>query len=217
MSNSNSIVEKKKRLLVVGVCGGTGSGKTGLCERLIETLPTTINGSVLSMDCFYKPLNETQLRLALQSKYDFDHPNALDIDRFENVVRSIKNREVVGIKDYDFITHTLTKDVKHTYDGAKLDVIFVEGIHTFQRPDLYDIRIFVDVDSDERLSRRIKRDTMHRGRTVQQVLEEWDKFVKPNYDNIISSTKRFADVIVPRGSQNTVCVNMIKSHILEML
>lgn len=169
------------------------------------------------MDCFYKPLNETQLRLAIQSKYDFDHPNALDIDRFEEVVKSIKRRENVAIKDYDFITHTLSQDNKHFYDGTTLDVLFVEGIHIFQRPELFDVKIFVDVDADERVSRRILRDTVSRGRTVQQVLDEWARFVKPNYDNIISSTKRFADVIVPRGAENGVCINMIRSSILELL
>lgn len=215
LENDNQI--KRKKLLVIGVCGGTGSGKTSVCEKLIKELNSNIKASILSMDCFYKPLNEFQLRQALQSKYDFDHPNALDIDRFENVVKRIKNREYVAIKDYDFITHTLTNIDKHFYDGRSLDVLFVEGIHIFQRPELFDVKVFVDVDADERLSRRISRDTSHRGRTTQQVLEEWSRFVKPNYDNIISSTKRFADVIVPRGAENTVCIGMIRSSILELL
>lgn len=204
-------------MIIIGICGGTGSGKTSVCTKLISVLPKTIKSAILSMDCFYRPLNEDQLRLALQSKYDFDHPNALDIDRFEQVIQTIKSGKQIQIPDYNFITHTLTKEYKHSYDGSSLDVLFVEGIHIFQRPHLFDIKVFVDVDADERLSRRVLRDTMHRGRTVNQVLDEWERFVKPNYDHIIVSTKRYADIIVPRGSQNDVSIEMIKSHIIGMI
>lgn len=208
---------RTRKILTIGVCGGTGSGKTTVCAKLIESLPKNVQVATLSMDCFYKPLNEDQLRLALQSKYDFDHPNALDIHRFVSVIRMIQSGECVEIPDYNFITHTLTKEPKHTFDGSSLDVLFVEGIHIFQTPELFDIKVFVEVDADERLSRRLLRDTMHRGRTVNQVLDEWERFIKPNYDHIIVSTKRYADIIVPRGAQNEVSIEMIKSHIKGVL
>lgn len=105
----------------------------------------------------------------------------------------------------------------HSVQGKEIDVLFVEGIHVFQCPELFDMKIFVDVDSDERLGRRIERDTNHRGRTLHSVLLEWRKFVKPNFDRIIFLTKRFADVIVPRGAQNKMCLGMVKSHILHAI
>lgn len=203
----------QNNVLIVGVCGGTGSGKTAVCERLISVLPFSIRSQILSMDCFYKPLNEQQLKDALQTKYDFDNPNALDIEYFAECVLKIKNRNTVQIKDYNFVTHQLTPDIKHVYVGAQLDVLFVEGIHIFQRPELFDIKIFVDVDDDERLIRRILRDTTSRGRTVKQVIEEWQKFVKPNFDNIIAYTKRFADIIIPHGAHNDISIQIIKDHL----
>ncbi len=206
-----------KQVLIIGVCGGTGSGKTGVCKRLIQILPPTIRSQVLSMDCFYKPLDDGQLQDALRSMYDFDHPSALDIDRFEACVNSIKAQNTISIKDYDFVTHKLTPDDRHVYIGSQLDVLFVEGIHVFQRPQLFDIKIFVDVDADERLIRRIQRDTVSRGRTVQQVIDEWQKFVKINYDTIISATKRFADIIIPHGAHNDISIQIINDHLKKRL
>jgi len=198
---------------IIGVCGGSGSGKSSVCKSLIEMLPNTVNSNILSMDCFYRPLNEDQLRQALKSEYDFDHPDALDIDRFEHVVSSIKRGESVSIQDYDFVTHSLTLEPIHTFDGNHLDVLFVEGIHVFQRPDLYDLKIFVDVDADERLARRILRDTRVRGRTHEGSIAEWRNFVKPNYDKIISQTRVCADIIIPRGGGNSLAFQMVSSHI----
>ena len=215
--NDAGDIAYKRDLLIIGVCGGTGSGKTGVCKRLVSVLPRTVRSQILSMDCFYKPLTEQQQQDALASKYDFDHPNALDIDYFERCVKGIKARQTIAIKDYDFVTHKLTADVKHIYIGAQLDVLFVEGIHIFQRPQLFDIKIFVDVDDDERLIRRILRDTKTRGRTLQQVIDEWQRFVKPNFDTIISSTKRFADLIVPHGAHNEISIDMIKDHLKKRI
>lgn len=204
---------------VIGVCGGSGSGKTSVCKSLIDILPESVKckTKILSMDCFYRPLNEDQLRQALKSEYDFDHPDALDIDRFENVVSTIKSGKPVDIQDYDFVTHSLTPEAKHHFDGENLDILFVEGIHIFQRPELFDLKIFVDVDADERLARRILRDTRSRGRTHEGSIAEWRNFVKPNYDKIISQTRVHADVIIPRGGGNEIAFKMISAHINEHL
>lgn len=201
------------RVCIIGVCGGSGSGKSTMCRSLIEKIPKNIHTQILSMDCFYRPLGEKQLRQALRSEYDFDHPDALDIVRFKDVITSIKRKEHVSIQDYDFITHTLTKDMKHHFNGAELDVLFVEGIHVFQCPELFDLKIFVDVDADERLARRILRDTKQRGRTHEGSIAEWRNFVKPNYDNIISQTRKCADVIIPRGGGNDIAFQLIASYI----
>lgn len=204
---------------IVGVCGGSGSGKTVVCKSLIDLLPKHIRdrSQILSMDCFYRILTQTQQQQARQSAYNFDHPDALDIDRFEKVVQTIKQGKQISIKDYDFVTHTLTKEDKYHFDGKYIDVLFVEGIHVFQRPELFDLKIFVDVDSDERLARRILRDTKERGRTFEGSIAEWRNFVKPSYDNIISKTKPFADIIIPRGGGNEVAFNMISAHLISHL
>lgn len=210
-------VRSTRSVYIIGVCGGSGSGKSTICRSLIKLLPSTIRTQILSMDCFYRPLNAGKLLQASRSEYDFDHPSALDIDRFESVVQSVKQGQRISIKDYDFVTHTLTVNNKHHFDGSTTDVLFVEGIHVFQRPDLFNLKIFVDVDSDERLARRILRDTEQRGRTFQDSIAEWRNFVKPNYDCIISNTKRFADVIIPRGGGNKLAFDMISAHISEHL
>lgn len=204
-----------EKVFVIGVCGGSGSGKSTMCSSLIDMLPSSTRSRILSMDCFYHPLNEEKLRKALQSKYDFDHPSALDIDRFKEVVTRISNREQVSIPDYDFVTHSLTKENIHHYNGKDLDVLFVEGIHVFQCPELFDLKVFVDVDADERLARRILRDTQDRGRTHEGSITEWRNFVKPNYDGIISQTRIHADIIVPRGGGNQIAFKMISSYINE--
>lgn len=211
--------DTQSSVYIVGVCGGSGSGKTSICKSLIGLLPEHIRArtQILSMDCFYRPLSQLQQKQARESKYDFDHPDALDIDRFDDVVQTIKQRKQISIKDYDFVTHTLTLNDKHHFDGNTIDILFVEGIHVFQRPELFDLKIFIDVDADERLARRILRDTSERGRSYGGSIAEWRNFVKPNYDNIISKTKVFADIIVPRGGGNNVAFNMISAHLVTHL
>lgn len=204
---------------LIGVCGGSASGKTLVCESLLDTLDdsTKSKSKILSMDCFYRPLTPAQQEQARNSKYDFDHPEALDLDRFEDTVLKIKKGDTVSIPDYDFVTHKLSDTSFQVFKGSNIRVLFVEGIHVFQRPELFDLKIFVDVDSDERLARRILRDTKYRGRTHEGSIAEWRNFVKPNYDNIIFPTKRFADVIIPRGGGNTIAFNMVSSYINNYL
>ena len=212
-------MSQNRKVYIIGLCGGSGSGKTTVCKSLIDLLPEHIRSrtKILSMDCFYRPLGEEQLREALRSEYDFDHPNALDIERFERVISTISNGESISIPDYDFVIHSLTSENVHHFNGNDLDVLFVEGIHVFQRPKLFDLKLFVEVDSDERLARRIIRDTQERGRTHEGSIAEWRNFVKPNYDNIISKTKTFADVIIPRGGGNDIAFKLIAAHITNHL
>lgn len=202
---------------VIGVCGGSGSGKTSVCRALMDMLLKETKSKILSMDCFYRPLNDSQLRKALKSEYDFDHPDALDIPRFEEVVSTIKRGEQISIQDYDFVTHSLTHEPVHHFNGEELEILFVEGIHVFQRPELFDLKIFVDVDSDERLARRILRDTKERGRTYEASISEWRNFVKPNFDNIISQTRVHSDVIIPRGGGNKLAFKIISDHLQKAL
>ena len=197
---------------IIGICGGSASGKTSICKKIMNELPSNIKTALLSMDCFYIPLDKDQLRKAQTNDHDFDDPNALDIHRFKNVVTIIKNRDNISIKDYDFVTHKLTHEYKHHYDGSQIDILFVEGIHIFQCPKLFDQKYFVEVDDDERLARRILRDTKHRGRTFQESIAEWRKFVKPNYDNIIHTTKKHADIIIPGGAQNIKAIQLISIY-----
>jgi uridine kinase len=204
---------------IIGVSGGSASGKTTFCKRLIDMINNSkeiITCDILSMDCYYKTKTPEELECANNSKYDFDNPNALDLERFSEDVNRIKNGEIVDVYDYDYSTHTTSEEEFKKYAGKAIDVLFVEGIHVFQCPDLFDIKIFVDVDSDERLCRRIERDIVVRKRTLESVLLEWKKFVKPNFDNIIFPTKKYADVIVPHGADNQMCLDMVKSHIIGL-
>ncbi|KAM8713844.1 hypothetical protein ACLKA7_014070 [Drosophila subpalustris] len=201
---------------VIGICGGSASGKTTVAEKIIESLDVPWV-TLLSMDCFYKILNEKQHEQALINEYNFDHPDAFDIDLLVDVLTKLKEGRKVEVPVYNFVTHGRESQTKTMY-GA--NVIIFEGILTFHSPEvlkLLDMKIFVDTDPDIRLARRLKRDISQRGRDLKGVLKQYLNMVKPSYANYIAPTMAHADIIVPRGGENKVAIALIVQHVHTQL
>ncbi|XP_044129298.1 uridine-cytidine kinase-like 1 isoform X1 [Bufo gargarizans] len=205
-----------KEAFVIGLCGGSASGKTTVANKIIEALdvPWVV---LLSMDCFYKVLTKEQQELAARNEYNFDHPDAFDFDLLVNILRKLKKGKSVKVPVYDFTTHSRRKDWKTVY-GA--NVIIFEGILAFANKELLkllDMKVFVDTDSDIRLVRRLKRDITDRGRDIVGVIKQYNKFVKPAFEQYIEPTVQLADIVVPRGGENSVAVDLIVQHVHSQL
>ncbi|EJD75450.1 uridine kinase [Loa loa] len=205
-----------KQPYVVGICGGSASGKTTVARRIIERLEMPWV-TVLSMDSFYKVLTERQHHLAAKSEYNFDHPQAFDFDLMCETVRRLREGKNVEVPVYDFTTHRRDKQPKLMY-GA--DVLIFEGIlafHNKELVDLMDMKVFVDTDPDTRLARRLERDIQDRGRDLQGVLTQYLRFVKPAFDTFIAPGMKIADIIVPRGGENEVAIDLIVKQVKTQL
>lgn len=215
----DNLKPKKEPPFIIGVAGGTASGKTSVCELIMSSLRDQ-RVAVISQDSFYKPL--TQEEKERVAEYNFDHPNAFDWDLLSETMSKLKYPEKAGRKPleipvYDFITHSRLNETKSIYG---VDIILLEGILVFYAPELrelFDMKIFVDADADTRLARRVIRDINHRGRDVMGVLRQYEKFVKPSFEEYVLPTKKYADVIIPRGADNLVAINLIVQHIRTKL
>lgn len=205
-----------KQAYVIGICGGSASGKTTVARRIIERLEIPWV-TLLSMDSFYKVLTEEQHQLAAVHEYNFDHPQAFDFELLCECLRRLRDGKSVEVPVYDFTTHRRDKQPKLMY-GA--DVLIFEGILAFHHPelcDLMDMKVFVDTDPDTRLARRLERDIEERGRDVDGVLEQYLRFVKPAFDTFIAPGMKVADIIVPRGGGNEVAIGLIAQQVKTQL
>ena len=199
---------------IIGVCGGSASGKTTVCEILKNSL-TTEEISVISCDSFYKALTPAQKQTAYAGNYDFDSPAAIDFETMKNAVRKLMNWEDAEIPCYDFSTHSRTDKTEIV---PSRNVIILEGILIFsdkELRDLFDLRIFVDCDSDIRLARRLTRDIAERGRDPKGVIDMYLRFVKPSFDLWVDPFRRHADVVIPNmGSEvSRAAMDMLVYHI----
>jgi len=189
----------ENQAFVIGITGGSASGKTSFAEKILKMLPNE-RVIIVSQDNFYRGLRPEEQATA--ADFNFDHPDALDWETMYNALSALRQRKRVEIPTYDYVTHTRSSVVRELWN---YDVVLFEGILTFyQHPKycltpLMDLKIFVETDSDTRLARRVLRDTKFRGRTVESVLEQYERFVKPAYDQFIAPLKRKADVIIPWG------------------
>lgn len=210
------------RPIMIGISGGTSCGKTSIAKKIaqqIQKSDLTLTIKILSQDNSYKILTSDEIEKAARSDYNFDHPNAQDHELFEEWLSDIRNSKKVEIPIYDFVTHSHSQSEPNILIDD-CDVCIVEGLLLFYHQsirELLDYKIFVDVESDERLARRIHRDTAERGRTVQSVITEWRKFAQPGFKQFIFPTKEFADIIVPRGGKNNIAIEMITTHISKVL
>ncbi|XP_019492760.1 PREDICTED: uridine-cytidine kinase-like 1 isoform X2 [Hipposideros armiger] len=207
---------QSKEAFAIGLGGGSASGKTTVARMIIEALdvPWVV---LLSMDSFYKVLTRQQQEQAALNNYNFDHPDAFDFDLIVSTLQKLKQGKSVKVPVYDFTTHSRKKDWKTLY-GA--NVIIFEGIMAFADKtllELLDMKIFVDTDSDIRLVRRLRRDIGERGRDITGVIKQYNKFVKPAFDQYIQPTMRLADIVVPRGSGNAVAIDLIVQHVHSQL
>ncbi|EEC10691.1 uridine cytidine kinase I, putative, partial [Ixodes scapularis] len=213
---------------VIGICGGSASGKTTVARRIIEALNVPWV-TLLSMDSFYKVLNEEEHKLAHNNQYNFDHPDAFDFKLLAETLKKLKEGKRVEVPIYNFVTHSREKHLKFMY-GA--NVIIFEGILSFSNADaevdphlpvpcpsqMMDMKVFIDTDSDIRLARRLKRDITDRGRDLEGCLQQYERFVKPAFDHYIAPTMVHADLIVPRGTQTIfIAINLIVQHVHTQL
>ncbi|XP_018336084.1 uridine-cytidine kinase-like 1 isoform X2 [Agrilus planipennis] len=201
---------------VIGICGGSASGKTTVAEKIIAALDMPWV-TLLSMDSFYKVLNEKQHELADKNEYNFDHPDAFDFDLLLKTLERLKVGKKVEVPIYNFITHAREMRTKTMY-GA--NVIIFEGILTFYNPkvlDILDMKIFVDTDADIRLARRLRRDISMRGRDLEGVIKQYTNMVQPSFNHYIAPLMIHADIIVPRGGENEVALELIVQHVQTQL
>ncbi len=199
--------------IIIGIAGGTASGKTTLARKIQEAFP---NQSVLiSQDIYYKDLSH--LSLEEREKTNFDHPDALDFTLFKEQILELKKGENVLLPTYNFATHSRMSE-QVTTSPQKL--IIVEGILLFALPhirELFDIKIFVDTDDDVRVLRRIERDMQERGRTFTAVKNQYLTTVKPMHETYVEPTRQYADLIVLRGGENLTALGVIISKLKEVI
>jgi uridine kinase len=216
--NGTSTRDSADRPFIIGVCGGTASGKTTVCALLEEHLVDE-HVAMLPSDAFYKELTEEEKRQAYANEYNFDSPASIAFNDLLTSATKLANWEDVEIPQYDFSTHSRKKET--TFLKSK-PIIIVEGILVFCDPqlrDLCDLKIFVECDADIRLARRLVRDIQERGRDLQGALHQYFKFVKPSFDEWVEPCKRYADVIIPNIGPciNEVAIDVIVQHIKAQL
>ncbi len=193
-------------MLVVGIAGGTGAGKTTVVRKIMARLPEA-NVSVIPQDNYYK--DNSHMPMSERQKLNFDHPSAIEFDLLVEHVKNLKQNSEVQIPIYSYLTCTRSKE---TIPMQPKNVIIVEGILILTNPrlrDFLDIKVYVDAAADERLIRVIHRDILERGRNVREVLERYEKSVKPMHQQFIEPAKRYADIIVPRGGENEVAIDVL--------
>lgn len=200
--------------LIIGICGGTGSGKTTVANRILESVSAS-EVVFIQQDSYYRNIND--LPLDYRNIANFDHPDALDNDLLVNHVRRLKAGEAVELPLYDFRTHTR---MNNTRQVEPKPIVIVEGILIFADPRLLeqmDIKVFVDTPDDVRFIRRLRRDLAERGRTVESVIEQYIATVRPMHMQFVEPSKRHADVIIPEGGHNLVSIDLLSGKIRERL
>ena len=196
--------------LVIGIAGGTGSGKTTVANNLVRRLDIDAV-TVIQQDAYYRDLSA--LAPPQRDLLNFDHPDSIENELFVSHLRALKAGEEIEQPIYDFTRHLRTPETDRV---APRDVIIAEGILLFHFPDVreaLDIRIYVDTPPDIRLLRRIRRDIRERGRTLDSVNEQYLRTVRPMHEEFVEPSKRFADVIIPEGGENEIAIDMIASRI----
>lgn len=201
-------------MLIIGIAGGTGCGKTTVVEQLIGELPDE-EVAVLSQDSYYKDLSH--LNYQERVEINFDHPSAIDFELLLEHLTNLRKGEAIEQPVYSFKDHNRTDASILTHPTK---VIIVEGILIMTNPEIremFDIKIFVHADSDERLIRRLKRDINERGRDLVEVLHRYQNTLKPMHDQFIEPTKEYADIIIPNNKYNTVAIDIVRTIINEKL
>jgi uridine kinase len=200
--------------LIIGIAGGSGSGKSTVAKNVADNL-TTSSVAFIDMDAYYK--NFTSLSLDERRKLNWDHPDAFDYDVLCSHLEALSKRKAIDKPEYDFVTHLRRAEPTHVEPA---DVIVIDGILLFvdeRVRELCDVKVFVDADADIRLIRRIERDTHVRGRPLDEIIEQYLSTVQPMHLQFVEPSKRYADVIVPRGGHNAIAIEMIVAKIQRRL
>jgi len=200
--------------MIIGICGGTGSGKTTVANRILESVCAR-EVVFIQQDSYYRNLKD--LPLDFRQVANFDHPDALDNELLIHHVRKLKNGEAIDLPIYDFKTHSRLNETRPVDPKP---ILIVEGILIFSEPrllELMDIKVFVDTPDDIRFIRRLRRDIAERGRTVDSVIEQYTATVRPMHMQFVEPSKRYADVIIPEGGHNLVSIDLLSGKIRERL
>ncbi len=200
--------------LVVGIAGGTGSGKTTVARNIVRNLP---QGScvLLEHDGYYRDFSHLDTKA--RAKINFDHPEALETELLMRHIQRLRDGQAIEKPTYDYVTHTRSKESLHI---EPVPVVVVEGILIFTDEELrksFDIRIFVDTDADMRVLRRLQRDIAERGRSVQSVIEQYYNTVRPMHLKFVEPSKRWADIIIPEGGHNEIALDLIIEKLRRFL
>ena len=201
-------------MYIIGIAGGTGSGKTTIVKKIMETICNK-RVAVIPQDSYYN--DNTHLTMEERRLINFDHPDAFDWQLLHQHIRNLRDGKAIEQPTYDYITSNRMKETIHI---EPCEVIIIEGIMALYRHDLrklMDLKIFVDTDADVRLIRNIRRDTVERGRTAEMVIERYIHVLKPMHEEFIEPCKRYADLIIPQGGHNEKAVEIMKLYIEKIL
>ena len=207
-------MEKQQRPIVIGVAGGTGSGKTTVSQAILSRVGSQ-RIAFLQHDSYYRELSH--LAAEERSQINFDHPNSLDNDLLVQHLDELCRGNAVEVPIYDFTTDNRCADVMHVLPQP---VVVVEGILIFAERalrDRMDVKIYVDADADMRFIRRLQRDIAERGRSIQAVVDQYLNTVRPMHLEFVEPTKRYADIIIPRGGLNAIAIDMVVARVERML
>jgi uridine kinase len=201
-------------MYIIGIAGGTGSGKTTVVKKIVEALPGD-KIALIPQDSYYN--DTTALTMEERRRINFDHPNAFDWDLLTHQIEELRNGRAVEQPTYSYIESNRQAETVHV---EPCEVIIIEGIMALFKKelrDLMDLKLFVDADPDERLIRVIQRDTVERGRTTQMVIDRYLDVLKPMHEEFIEPTKRYADLIIPQGGNNSKAIEIMRTYIIHRL
>jgi uridine kinase len=204
-----------KRAILIGVAGGTGSGKTSMARNIVKDFDSR-DVVIIEQDSYYHDLSH--IPLEIRGHHNFDHPDAYDFVQLKSDMRKLLAGEEVDIPVYDYKTHTRSKEQVLHISGHK--IIVLEGImvlYDMELRDLMDIKIYIETAPDIRFIRRLKRDIYQRGRTVDSVIQQYLETVRPMHEQFIEPTKKYADIIIPEGGHNTVAIDLFKTKVRSLL
>ncbi|KAK7478448.1 hypothetical protein BaRGS_00030294 [Batillaria attramentaria] len=211
-------LEKVPKPFLIGVAGGTASGKSSVCAKIMDQLGQAEvdrrqrQVCIISQDSFYRNLTPEEHQRAIRGNFNFDHPDAFDMDLMIQTMKDIASGKTVEIPTYDYVSHKRENTGQAVYP---VDVVLLEGILVFYFPELrnmFHMKLFVDTDPDTLL-----RDIQERGRDLEKILHQYTSLVKPAFEEFCLPTKKYADVIIPRGADNTVAIDLIVQHIQELM
>lgn len=204
-----------KRPIVIGIAGGSGSGKTTIAHEVARLINDDDHIITLTQDSYYK--DNTGIPMSERKKINYDHPDAFDMPLLVAQINQLMHRKAVEMPVYDFTEHTRSSKTIHVEPA---DIIILEGILVLADENLrnlMDIKVYVDTDDDIRFIRRLERDLKERGRSLDSVIDQYLATVKPMYHQFIESTKRYADIIVPEGGENNVAIDMLTTKMRSVL
>jgi len=201
----------KNKIIIIGIAGGSGSGKTRLVKNILNKVDN-LKVDAIELDSYYKDLSH--LMFSEREKYNFDHPNSVDFNLLRDNLEDLINNREISVPIYDYKTHTRKKNTSRKINN--INVIILEGIfalYTKEIRDLMTIKIFVDTPSDIRILRRIKRDVNKRERSIDSVMTQYEETVRPMFLEFVRATQRYADIIIPYGGKNKISIDTIVTTI----